>query len=63
MPVPESLTVCHKWKPSPSLLKACKEVTKVYNDLNHSKNQQTDKSFEGQIQWEKKSKKVLKTKD
>ena len=38
MSIPESLTTCHKWKPSPSLLKACKQATKAYNDLNQSKN-------------------------
>ena len=38
MSIPESLTACHKWKPSPSLLKACNQVTKTYNDLQKSKN-------------------------
>ena len=33
MPVPESLTVCHKWKPSPSLLKVCKQATEAYNEI------------------------------
>ena len=31
--VPESLTVCHKWKPSPSLLKVCKQATEAYNEI------------------------------
>ena len=38
MSIPESLTARHKWKPSPSLLKACNQVTKTYNDLHKSKN-------------------------
>ena len=38
MSISESLTACHKWKPSPSLFKACKQATKAYNDLNKSKN-------------------------
>ena len=38
MYVPESLTASHKWKPSSSLLKACKQATKAYNDLHKSKN-------------------------
>ena len=38
MSIPESLTVCHKWKPPPSLLKASKQATKAYNDLHKSKN-------------------------
>ena len=38
MSIPESLSACHKWKPSPNLLKAWKQATKAYNDLNQSKN-------------------------
>ena len=38
MSISESLIACHKWKPSPSLLKACKQGTKAYIDLNQSKN-------------------------
>ena len=38
MSVLESLTACHKWKPSPSLLQACKQATKAHNDLHKSKN-------------------------
>ena len=37
MSLPESLTVCHKWKQSPSLLKACTQATKAYNDLHPRK--------------------------
>lgn len=35
MSIPETLTLCHKWKPAPSLLKACKQST---YDLHKSKN-------------------------
>ena len=38
MSLRESLTVCHKWKQSPSLLKACTQATKAYNDLHPRKN-------------------------
>ena len=38
MSVPVPLIACHKWKPSLSLLEACKQATKACNDLHKSKN-------------------------